>query len=208
MDFTISMLLGSSYSLLSLFFLTIAASWIIIPAMGVILVSFGAAAANFHDLVNLILLIYFATLIGDLTVYFVARRFSKNVLGFLRRFKWFSKNEKSVRPLIRKYGFYLVFVSRFLNTEVCLVANYIAGFEKIDYRKFASAVVIGELIYAITYASFGYFFKDSWNYLLGVVQNFSWVIISGLIGIYLIYRIIKKMRKNGKGRTNKTNKAK
>ncbi len=206
MALDILLLLNSPLSLIYLFFLTIFASWIIIPTMGFIIVSFGAAATSIPNLISLIVLFYIATIIGDLSIYFIARRFSKPVLKFLKRFKWFKKNEEKARPLFNKYGFYAIFISRFLNTELCVAMNYISGFEKFNYKKFIIAVLAGEFIYAALYPTLGYIFKDTWAYILGLIRDFIWMILLLLGVVYLIYKITKIIRsKNANTRTNNKN---
>jgi membrane protein DedA with SNARE-associated domain len=191
---SISVLLTSSYSLPLLFAITIAASYIIIPAIGWIIVSFGANAPNVMGLVTLFLIIYAATLIGDISVYFVARYFSKRVLKFMKKFNWYKKSEKRSKRLLNKYGFYIVFVSRFLVSEIPLVINYIAGFEKFNKRKFILAVILGEFIYAASYTAFGYIFKDTWTYLLGLITSSIRTVLLVILALYIIYRIIKLTR--------------
>jgi membrane protein DedA with SNARE-associated domain len=206
MALDILVLLSNPSSLIYLFFLTIFASWVIIPTMGLIIVSFGAAATSIPNLISLIILFYIATIIGDISIYFVARRFSRPVLKFLRRFRWFKKNEEKARPLFKKYGFYAIFISRFLNTELCVAMNYVSGFEKFNYKKFILAVLTGEFIYAAVYPTMGYIFKDTWGYILGLVRDFIWMIliISGVI--YLIYKITKIIKsKNANTRINRKN---
>lgn len=192
---SISVLLTSSFSLPLLFLITIAASYVIIPAIGWVIVSFGANASSIPSLAKLIIIVYLAALIGDISVYFVARFFSKKVLKFIRRFNWYSKNEKKSKKLLNKYGFFIIFVSRFLVSEVCLVVNYIAGFEKYNSRKFISAVILGEFVYSASYVLFGYLFRDTWTYLLNSIQSSIRVIILILIAVYIIYKIIKLSRK-------------
>jgi membrane protein DedA with SNARE-associated domain len=193
--FSISVLLTSAFSLPLLFLIIIAASFIIIPAIGWIIVSFGANAPNIPGLLLLILVVYTATLIGDISAYFVARLFSKKVLNFVRRFNWYRNSEKKSKNLLNKYGFYIVFLSRFLVSEIPLVVNYIAGFERFNSKKFILAVILGELIYAISYSLFGYIFKDSWTYLLGLIYDSMRTIILILIAAYIIYKIIKLIKK-------------
>jgi membrane protein DedA with SNARE-associated domain len=191
---SLSALVTSSFSLPLLFALTIAASYVIIPIMGWIIVSFGANTSNLSDLIILILVVYSATLIGDISIYFIAKYFSKRVLKFVRRFKWYKKHEKRYKKLLNKYGFWIVFVSRFLVSEVCLVVNYISGFERFNSKKFISAVILGELVFSVLYVLFGYLFKDTWTYLLGLVQNSIRIILLILIALYILYRIIKLIK--------------
>ena len=190
----IASILASNYANLGLFIIMIFASGIPIPVIGTLIISFGAAVTSIKSLIFLIALVYIATLIGDFSVYFIARHFSKPVLKFVKRFKWFKKNNTKVQNMLDKYGFSIVFFSRFFVTESCLVVNYIAGFERFDYRKFIPAVILGEFVYAVYFCSIGYILRDTWNYMFGIIQNFFFTIISVAIEAYVVYRIIKLVR--------------
>lgn len=191
----ISLILSSTTGLISLGVLTFLASWILIPAMGAIIVSFGASVSTFKDLGLIIAIVYFTAVLGDLSIFFLTRAFSKKVLIFLKKFKWYHKNNKKTRRLLKKYGFWIVFYSRFVITEICLLTNYIAGFTGFSKKKFITAVLLGEMIYAIILPLFGYLFKDTWNYLLKLVQESIWVFILALLAGIVLRKIIKMIRK-------------
>lgn len=194
----LSLVLGSTSGLFTLFFLMFAASSIPIPAVGTILVSFGAAKTSINGLILLILGVYLAAILGDIGIYFITRRFSGKVLRFLKQFKWYQKNNKKTLLFLKKYGFWAVFFSRFTITEVNLVMNYIAGFNKFNSKKFIIAVLLGELIYATFYAVFGYIFKDTWNYLLGLLQDSFWAILIIILAFLLVKKIVKMIKKEEK----------
>ena len=199
----LSLVLGSTSGLITLFFLMFAASYVPIPAIGTILVSFGAAKTSIGGLGLLILGTYLATILGDISIYFITRRFSDKVLRFLKKFKWYQKNNKKTRLFLKKYGFWAVFFSRFTITEVNLVMNYISGFTKFNSKRFITAVLLGELIYSVFYASFGYIFKDTWNYLLGLLQDSFWVVLVIILAFFIAKKIIKLVKREEKLITQK-----
>ena len=191
----LSLILQSTSGLISLFFLLFASSWITIPAMGALLVSYGASASNIPTLITIIIIAYFASILGDITIYLLTSKFSNKALKLLKRFEFYQKNNRESRALLKKYGFWVVFLSRFTLTEICLVMNYIAGFAKFDKRKFITAVLLGELVYSIGFACFGYTFKDTWNYLLGLVEDSIWGILIVVIVYFIIRKIIRMVKK-------------
>lgn len=203
MSTILSLFLSGPTGLVSLFFLTFAASYIIVPTMGGILVSFGASASGIPKLLLLMLITYVAASLGDITIYLITRRFSNKVLKLLKKFKLYHKNNKRARLLLKKYGFWIILVSRFTLTEICLIMNYVAGFTKFNKKKFVTAVLLGELIYAIAFTLFGYIFKDTWNYLLGLLQDSFLVVIVIILAFFIIKKIIKLIKKEERLMTQK-----
>jgi membrane protein DedA with SNARE-associated domain len=198
--FDIAAILASPYALVYIFFLTVAASFVVVPAMGIIIITMGAYSNNISQLLPIILVVYAATMIGDISAYFVARIFSKPVLRFMNRFKWFKNNHKRSHELLEKYGFLTIFISRFLNTEVCLAVNYISGFIKFYAKKFILAVVLGEFVYAVGYTLIGYFFRESWRFALGIVQGSIGTFIAILVLFYILHHTHKRIRHHLKNR--------
>jgi membrane protein DedA with SNARE-associated domain len=182
---------GNFYSYITLMILVITSSYIVIPGIGGIIVAYAANSSGINNYIITFILVYIASLIGDISVFLIVRRYSNRVLIFLQKRKWYNRNEKHARKLLDKYGFIIVFTSRFFFTGVGTISNYICGLTRFNPKKFIIAVVTGEFIYALLYTGSGYFFKDTWTYLIGLVQNFSWAILLILIGVYLLYRIIK-----------------
>lgn len=199
----ITLILSSTTGLLSLGILTLLASYILIPAMGAIIVSFGASSSSIRGLLLIIGIVYIAAIIGDISIFFLARAFSNKFLKFLSKFKWYVRNNNKTRRLLQRYGFWIVFYSRFVVTEVCLVTNYIAGLTRFDKKKFIIAVLFGELIYAIILPVFGYLFRDTWNYLLGLLENSIWVVIVAILVAVVFKKIVKMVRKEEKLITSK-----
>lgn len=186
-------LVAGSYGNSALFFLVLFASFFPVPVMGWIIASIGASINNTRTLIPTMFLLYIAATLGDILVYFIAQKFSNKVMLFLKQWKWFKKGENHAHRLYKKYGFFIVFISRFLNTELCVIINYISGLEKYNYRKFIIAVIIGEFLYIFGYMTFGYIFKETWIYLSGIIQSVILKIILVCIGVYIIYRILRRI---------------
>ncbi len=183
------------WGLAAYFLLTIASSFVIIPGITVWEILYAVSAPSIPILSLVILLIWVPSIIGDLSTYIFAKAVSKPVRKFLMRWKWYSKNERKTRKTLQKRGFMFVFLTRWLATGLSPVVNYLAGFEKMSFKKFALAVISGELLYAIIYSAMGYAFKDTWNYLLSAIESFSYFLVLLIIAIYIIYRIVKHIRR-------------
>lgn len=183
--------LGQLASLGALFGLAFAGSFGF-PGGLITMVSLGAIAGNLGELIWIIIVAVTASIAGDLAAYEFARRFSYFLKNKIIKYKFFREGEKDARELVTKYGFTLVFFTRFALVALCAVVTYICGFERGDRRKFAIAVIFGETIYGVLYPVLGYIFKETWNDLVGVVQNA--LIAAVLIGfaVYLIWRKFRK----------------
>ncbi|MEK6906545.1 MAG: VTT domain-containing protein [Nanoarchaeota archaeon] len=159
--------------------------------MTVLITSYASFSSNIYGLLTIIFIVFFASLVGDILTYLLARRFSKDVKIHLGRFRWYNKHEKKTYTLLKKYEFIFVFFSRFLFSGACTIVNYLSGFEKLNFKKFAVAVFLGELVYSAGYALIGYVFKDTWMYLLTSIQYGLLSVVLLVIVSYLFYKIAK-----------------
>jgi membrane protein DedA with SNARE-associated domain len=201
----IASLISSDYGVFVFFIMAMVSSYFPIPVIGFTIAALGASITDVSRLVTVMFILYVAVVIGDSSVYFITRSFSGKVMGFFRKFRWFKHGEKKTRPLFKKYEFPIVFISRFLNTELCVIVNYITGLEKYNYKKFTLAVLAGEFLYIFGYMTFGYLFKETWLSLSKIIEKYVIIVLLAIALIYIIYRLIKKIKKNGKRRTARKN---
>lgn len=187
--------LNSAYSYGGLFLLAFASSVVPVPEIELLVASFAAFATSVDGLIYLILLVLAATVLGDLSAYFITRRFSDKLEKWMKKFRWYSKHEEKYRAKFNEYGFIFVFLTRFLITGAGLVVNYVSGFEKMDKKKFISAVILGQLVAALLYTLIGYIFKDTWTEFLNFVQSSFLAFFAFLIFIFLAYMAVKSYNK-------------
>ncbi len=194
----LSALLNNAYSYAGLFLLVFASSVVLIPWTSVFVASFAAFVKSVNGLIYLSLFVLVASILGDLSVYFVTRKFSNPVEKWLKRFKWYSKNQEKIRNTLNKYSFIFIFLTRFLITGAGLVLNYISGIEKVERKKFISAVILGQIVAVLMATLTGYLFKDTWTVLLDAIQDSLITLFIFLISVFLIYQIIKFYKKRKK----------
>jgi len=173
--------------------------WVFLACLGipgglVILISSGALASSLSELYIIILVGSLAAIIGDLFVYFISQKYLSKISPFLSKFWFFKNNEVRIKKMLQKYEFFSVFITRFILTGLGAAMNYIGGFEKLSKKKFIFAVVIGEILYGIIYASLGYLFKQTWNDFSTFLQDILIIAALGIIFIYLIITFIKVKR--------------
>jgi len=175
---------------LALIFVVCFASSLGMPGGDIWLVSSGALADKFTSIFPIIIVGFFAAILGDLTAYFLASRFSPVIYSILRKHPVFKRNEASVKVRLEKSEFFLVFISRFLLTGLGAIVSYISGFTRLNKKKFIVAAIIGDILYASLYTMLGFFFKEVWTDLTSLINEILFVIII----LVLIYFIVKYLR--------------
>lgn len=153
------------------------------PGSSVGIIAFAASRTHMHSLIVLILIVYISVVVGDLLAYELAAFFSEGFRERLRKFRFFKTNEEKARKLLKKYGFSIVFSTRFIFTGLCQVVSYLSGFEKISRRKFMSAVLIGEFLFAVIYVSIGFFVG-------AIVSNKIRILNSILLGGFFLFIVV------------------
>lgn len=154
----------------------------------------GALANNLWELGLVILTTAVASVIGDLTAYELARKFSAALYQRLIKFKFFRNGHPKVRDLFKIHGFLLVFYTRCVMPGLGTVVNYISGFEKLNRRKFILAVVFGEILYSVMCTVLGFVFKETWNDLTNVIGDILVTLVLIVIIIFLIRMSMTKRR--------------
>lgn len=185
--------------ILPLFITIFISSFIIIPGNSLVTASYASLATDIPNLLGVMIVVFIAAFLGDLAVYFIARKFSNRVNKYLRKFKWYKNKEEKARNRLEKYGFPFVFLSKFLIVGSSTIVNYISAFEKIKKSKFILGVLFGQIFYAVIYCTMGYFFRNTLSDAIKFLQSFMLGIVLVLIASYLIYRKIRRMR-NADGR--------
>ena len=167
------------------------------PGGLVAMISSGAIAGSFWDILIIIIIAAIAAILGDILAYELARKFSTFIKKRLQKYKFYLKGEIRARSLIGKYEFFSVFITRFLLTGLCAITSYISGFEKLNRKKYLLAVISGEILYAIIYTILGYIFRLAWNDLITFLDNIviiTILIAAAVVLVIVIYRIRKRRK--------------
>jgi membrane protein DedA with SNARE-associated domain len=162
-----------------------------IPGGGVWLVASGAVANTTSELALVMIVGVSAAILGDFSAYLIARKFSFRFQDWLRRFKFYSKNEDEVKTKFNQSEFFILFLSRFLVQGVCAVATYISGFLRLKIRKFLMAIVPGEIIYGTTFPLLGFIFKETWKDYTNVFSDVTALLLLLIVAYFLTRWIIK-----------------
>jgi len=166
-----------------------------VPSSTIGIVLFSSLADKLYELIPIIIVVYIAVVTGDIIAYELASFFSKKFRKKLRRLSFFRDNEKKVKKLLQNYAFSIIFFTRFAFTGLCQVTSYVSGFEKINRKKFITAVLMGEILFAIIYSLIGFFVGGALILLIKTVNRLAIAILLLLIAIYLTFYQVRKMRK-------------
>ncbi|HNV97081.1 MAG TPA: DedA family protein [bacterium] len=164
------------------------------PATPSLIASGSLVAKGFLDYKLVFLSAYLGSVFGDIIAYLLAYFFSKDILikfgfkkminsrAFIRAEKLFERNSGKT-----------VFISRFFLSSFGPLINLIAGFSKINYKKFILYDLAGEAIYIFLFTGIGYVFYNSWKYVSDLTNYLSLLLVIP-VGFF-IYFYVKKRKK-------------
>lgn len=156
----------------------------------------GSVATGIIELNNFFFIVLIATIIGDILSYFIARKFAENILfkKILAKKKISSLNYRA-KLFFDKYGQVSIFITRFIITGLGPYLNYVIGLQKYKFRKFIVFVILGEILYALELLLVGYIFKDTFEDIMNMFLDFSYLILI-LIGLYYVGKKIYNFEKS------------
>jgi membrane protein DedA with SNARE-associated domain len=113
-----------------------------------------------------------------------------------------SRNWKSARDAFDSRAGLAIYLTRFLITALAVPTNLIAGGSGIQFRRFLTYDVLGELTWILLYGGLGYWFGTQWEVVSEFVSNFGGLLLGFVLltgGIWLglrQLRIIEERRNN------------
>lgn len=160
-----------------------------------LILSFGSISVSISERIILVMIVYFSTILGDISTYFFARLFSKYVNKTFCINPWLKRNEHKAHIFIEKHGFYAIFLSRFLFSGLGAFINYYCGIKKYSKKKFISAILLGELFYSVIYSSLGMIFKDFIGEILNIINGIFILLVLGIMIYFTAKKLIKEINR-------------
>lgn len=185
------------YKYVGLFAVSYLAALILpLPSSSVLTASGGFAAQDFFNMPTVLIVAFLGNVLGDLTGYFLARKYGENILGKIGFKKMISSNlYKKLEFYMRDFSYSLIFFSRFL-TGIGPLINVISGVSRVKPRTFIILDLIGETAYVLLYALIGYFLGSEWeNNLTFLFEATAVIVALGLTIGLLQYGIFKRMKR-------------
>jgi membrane protein DedA with SNARE-associated domain len=157
-----------------------------VPAGPATMASAAFAAQGYFSLFWVMVVGSLGNILGDITMYWLVRKFGRRVLLFLHLKKLADSpllvdTEKTANA----YKAPVILLSRF-QVQATAIVNIIAGLGKMDFRRFFILVIIGEVAQMAFYVTIGYLFSDTWQSLYASMGKFSWIIALALAIIFTV----------------------
>lgn len=181
-----NLIIINGYSLLILFMITFLASFAIPTAPAFFIVSLAALSKTNNELILIILVTLFATISGDFLTYLFAYKLKDKFSSYLNKIS----TSNDLERLFSKYGIYAIFLSKFIFLALGPLFNYYAAIKKMSFKRFLFPMVLGETVYSILFPLIGLFFRETWQDMISLVNNFSIIAIFSIIGIYSLKKIV------------------
>ena len=183
-----------AYRYFSLFLITFLAAFIFpLPSNLSVMTAASFTTQGLYNIYFVILVALAGNVAGDLSMYFLARRYGRQTLEKISIFKRLfnsSKYDYYVKK-IEVYAPVTIIVSRFV-TEVNPLVNIICGVVRMPFSRYFIYELFGEILDVLTFALVGYFLGlqglsiIQTTLLLLFVVVCMWLIIS-LIRKYIVY---------------------
>ncbi len=186
------------YRYLALFVVSFLSSLgIPLPAAASAVAASAFASQGYLSLFWLVLFGALGNILGDLTMYWLMRRYGIKLLLRLHLRKLAeSPLSQNVEATVEKYKASVLISSRFQDQATTLV-NIISGLGKMDLKRFAVYVSIGDFAQIIFYVAVGFLFADDWQSVYGAVGKFGWIValVLAIAVITISTQTIKKVFK-------------
>lgn len=184
------------YKYVALFLVGYIAALILpIPASTTLTAAGGFSAQGFMNIYGVFATALAANVCGDLTGYFLARRFGEQILrkiGFGRLLR--SKAYHKFSEYIVDFPQSLIYFTRFL-TEAGPAVNILSGLSKVPFRTFLTFDILGESSYVLLYSMLGYYLGTEWQNNLGFLTRAGLIMVSFGAMFYIIQVLLYRKRR-------------
>lgn len=168
-----------------------------LPAAPSTIAAAAFASQGFLDMKLVLLSAISGNIIGDISAYWLVRIFGPQVLHWIGLGKYLATPAfRNVERTVDTYKAPVLIASRF-QVQATAVVNIISGLARLNFRRFAFYIVIGEMLQVVVYVVVGYVFADSWQALYAVVGKFGWLIalVTAIVVTMASNKVIKRMLK-------------
>ncbi|MBL37206.1 MAG: hypothetical protein CMP07_02235 [Xanthomonadales bacterium] len=132
-------------------------------------VTAGILASRGHLEMEILLgVVALATVAGNATGFYVGRRWGDRVLEWAPLERFLGPAIRKTRDFMYRRGEWAIVLSR-VSTPTRIVVPFLAGASNVRYRRFVLFDVPASLVWALVYATLGYFLGASWD----VIQEVS-----------------------------------
>jgi len=132
-------------------------------------------------------------ILGDNTSYFIGRKYGRSI--FREKSRVFNyRNFDKGKKFFDKYGIKGIFIARLLG-PLSWITPFLAGTYEVKYKRFLSYNIPGVIVGIGQFMIVGYFFGNTYQIILPLIQKYVVLIISLALFFVLIYLGIKRRAK-------------
>jgi len=164
-----------------------------------LLIAVGAfASQNYFNLPLSLGIALFANISGDLSEYFLMRKYGRLILEkkYHKKFNFIVKFERHIKFLekyINSHQRTTIFITRFLGVANAIV-NFLAGLAPVKLKIFIVFDALGNFLCIAFMILLGFFISESWQSVAEIIGTTS-TFLSAIILLILAIVIIKKFYK-------------
>lgn len=152
----------------------------------------GSLSTSYSELAILLMIWLISAVIGDLSGYFIGKKFFHiSIIQDQLKKPKIKTLFDTTTVYFNKEGKFAIFLSRFLVVTPGPYINYIAWIQEFSFRSFVRLVIIWEVLYVAELLLLGYVFQDTFEYLVDMISYVSMI----LILIYCIYEMSRYLLK-------------
>jgi len=144
-----------------------------VPSSILMLASGGFAATGDLSLVAVLTAAFTGAVIGDNSGYWIARASGERMRGWLEKDPKRAALRQKSEAFMDKWGGSSVFFSCWLVAPLGPYVNYVSGFTRFTWLRFALWGIAGEVVWVSLYVGLGYTFADNITLIASVLGNAS-----------------------------------
>ncbi|MFT5872079.1 MAG: membrane-associated protein [Clostridium sp.] len=170
-----------------------------LPGDSMLFAAGALAGIGSMNIFTLLVVVYFAAVLGDTTNYHIGKKIGKKILE-KEEVRFINKEHlKKAQKFYEKHGSMAIIIGRFIPIIRTFVP-FVAGIGEMNYSKFIPYNMLGGGLWVSLFLGGGYFFGN----LSFIKNHFSYmliaIIISSLLPVVIVF--IKEKRKKGKNDEN------
>ncbi len=167
------------------------------PSVTLLIASAAFASQGYLNLSLIIILNVVANILGDLILYWAARKWRQQIFTW----KWFKfvlphNRIERISLFLEKHPFIAIFFSRFVGVTTTVV-DLLLGLIDFPFIHFLAWDIVGEIATGIFYAFIGYLFGSNWIYITPVLDKIGDA-IAIILALILLWKFVLEPKRRHK----------
>lgn len=164
------------------------------PGMVIVVAGGFMAKLGILDIGDVIVVASAGAILGDLTGYFLGKKYGFSFLDKYGKYFFFRKEQfEKTKQIMNHHTGKSIIIGRF-NSFTRSLAPFIAGSTDTPFGKFLLFNIIGGVAWAVVFVMIGFIFGQSYEAVSQYIGRFVTLAVIGSIGIVFMYRFINKRK--------------